>query len=128
MSSSGAEEPMLVRFFDPKVGAKDFAGRTLEDILGFTDNELEQGHDYVQILFPLPEGSAFNWKSPIVDNSTFEAFRARDDLRTSLARAFKRMMAFYGFDTTSPDLEHVELSRSSNHMACFSNWVVRMDQ
>jgi hypothetical protein len=82
----------------------------------------------IQILFPLPEGSAFNWESPIINKEVFEAFRAREDLRTSFQRGFSRMMAFYGFDITTADLDHVELSRRKAHKMYFRNWVVRVDQ
>jgi hypothetical protein len=82
----------------------------------------------VQILFPLPEDSMFNWQSPIIDKDTFDAFQSRDDLRQSFERAFARMMAFYGFDVNVTDSTHVELTRSENHLSAFKNWVVRMDQ
>jgi hypothetical protein len=82
----------------------------------------------IQILFPLPEGSAFNFQSPIINKEVFNAFRARDDLRNSFQRGFVRITAFYGFDATIKDLDHVELSRSDAHKTQFKNWVVRMDQ
>lgn len=82
----------------------------------------------IQILFPLPEGSAFNWLSPIIGREVFEAFRSREDLRTSFQSAFVRMMAFYGFDATIHDLENVDLARSASHKTRFKCWVVRMDQ
>lgn len=82
----------------------------------------------IQILFPLPEGSAFNWHSPIIGKEVFEAFRAREDLRTSFQSGFVRMMAFYGFDAAIQDLEHVDLVRSEAHKTRFKCWVVRMDQ
>ncbi|KIW00256.1 hypothetical protein, variant [Verruconis gallopava] len=121
------EQPFLVRFFDPKVAAKDFRGRTLDDILAYDDDRFEMSHDYIQILFPLPEGSAFNWQSPIIDKDTFQAFRAREDLRKSFQRGYIRIMNFYGFDVTLLDAGGVQLSRSANHKIAFRNWVVRMD-
>ena len=41
---------------------KDFKGRTLENIWSFTDKEIEQYHDFIQIVFPLnkPSQSAFH--------------------------------------------------------------------
>ena len=44
-SKSGGEEPFLVQFFDPKVATQDFRGRTLDDILSYDDEDLENGHD-----------------------------------------------------------------------------------
>ena len=70
----------------------------------------------------------FNWKSPVIDKQTFDAFRAREDLRASFQRAFKRIMNFYGFDVTSSHLDQPSLARSYDHLTKFRNWVVRMDQ
>ena len=41
---------------------KDFKGRTLEDIWSFSDTEIEQTHDFIQIVFPLnkPSQSVFH--------------------------------------------------------------------
>ena len=36
---------------------KDFKGRTLEDIWSFSDTEIEQTHDFIQIVFPLNKAS-----------------------------------------------------------------------
>ncbi len=40
----------------------DFKGRTLEKIWSFTDKEIEENHDFIQIVFPLnkPSQSSFH--------------------------------------------------------------------
>jgi hypothetical protein len=50
----------IVRFYDPDVKARDAFARTQEQILSWTDSKLESSHNYIQVLFPLPEGSPFN--------------------------------------------------------------------
>ena len=35
----------------------DFKGRTLEDIWSFSDKEIEENHDFIQIVFPLNKPS-----------------------------------------------------------------------
>lgn len=74
--------PPLVRFYDPSIQAADANGRTLSSILALPDSELEYCHDYIQLLFPLPETSAFHPSAPIIDAAIFHAFRSRPDLRT----------------------------------------------
>ena len=32
---------------------KDFKGRTLDDIWSYSDKEIEENHDFIQIIFPL---------------------------------------------------------------------------
>ena len=36
---------------------KDFKGRTLEDIWSFSDEEIENYHDFIQVVFPLNKAS-----------------------------------------------------------------------
>lgn len=90
---------LIVHFYDPHIQAKDGHGRTLEDVLSWDDVQLERSHNYIQMLFPLPEGSMFNWDAPVIDLEVMTAFRSRDELRAQLRRSFERMLTFYGFAT-----------------------------
>jgi hypothetical protein len=92
--------PFIVSFYDPDVQAKDAHDRTMEQILMWADYRLEDCHNYIQMLFPVPEGSAYSWEAPIIDRETIEAFRSRSELRNQLRRAFERMLNFYGFTVT----------------------------
>jgi hypothetical protein len=106
MAPPSAKTSPIIRFYDPDVQAKDARGRSLETILSWSNAELERCHDYVQVLFPLPEGSPFNFAAPVIDPEVMRAFRARSELRSQLRRSFDRMMAFYGFtvsDSLSSD-------------------------
>jgi hypothetical protein len=87
----------IIRFYDPDVQAKDTLGRTQEQILAWNDSQLEHSHNYIQMLFPLPEGSPFNFAAPVIDLETMKAFRERSELRQRLCRSFERMLTFYGF-------------------------------
>lgn len=91
------ETPLIIAFYDPTTQAQDARGRTLAEMLSWSDGKLESCHNYIQMLFPLPEGSPFNWEAPIVNREVFDAFRARSDLRQQLKRSFIRMLDFYGF-------------------------------
>jgi hypothetical protein len=126
MSSSGPSERLLVDFYDPKICGKDPRGRTLEDILRFDDRRLEHGHDYIQIIFPLPEGSPYNWEAPVITRFVFAEFRSRPELRETLRRSFLRILAFYGFDESAEDGK-VKVTRRDNHLKQFRNWVTRVD-
>ena len=79
--------------------------RTLTTITSWNDDQLEYHHDYIQLLFPLPEGSPFNPSAPVIDRATFTAFRSRNDLQQNLRMALNRMLHFYGFNL-SHDLDH----------------------
>ncbi len=80
----------------------DNRGRMLNTIQSWSDEKLEAVHDYIQWLFPLDEGSAFNASAPILDQATIASFRARPELQENVRRSFSRMLAFYGFEDSDP--------------------------
>jgi hypothetical protein len=96
-AAQASKTPLIVRFYDADVQAKDAHGRTQEHILTWSNSKLERCHNYIQMLFPVPEGSAFNWEAPIIDRETMDTFRARSELRSRLRMSFERMLDFYGF-------------------------------
>ena len=116
----------LIRFYDPEVRAKDPKGRTVAAILAWDDDKLETAHDYIQILFPLPEGSPYNSWAPVIDRTTFNAFRQRKALRDNLSRSFERMLEFYGF-TLEKYNGQVEVCESPNFPEASQNWVAKYD-
>jgi hypothetical protein len=76
--------------------APDYLGRTLDEILSWDDERLEDVHNYIQVLFPLGEYSFFNIRAPLIDEATIAAFQGDERLRANLARSFERLLAFYG--------------------------------
>ena len=85
----------ILAFYEGTGG--DHRGRTLEEILAWSDAELETTHDYIQWLFPLREPSAFNPWAPVLTAADIAAFRSSPRLQERMRRAFRRMMQFYGF-------------------------------
>ncbi len=75
---------------------RDGSGRTLGEILDWSDTELEEVHDYIQWLFPLPEASGANPWAPVLDAATIAAFHGNADMREWLRGSFHRMLVFYG--------------------------------
>ncbi len=91
----------LIAFYENS--SPDSRGRYLPEILSYSANKLELDHDYIQILFPLPEESGLVWDAPIIDRNVFDAFRSRKDLRDNLFKSFERMLWFYGFKPNFSD-------------------------
>jgi len=77
-------------------GGRDTEGRTLDEILAWDDDRLEAVHDYIQWVFPSRQPSAVNPFAPLVSDETVRAFERDPVLRGRLARAFERMLHFYG--------------------------------
>ena len=72
-------------------------GWRLHEILAWSDEELEDVHDFIQWLFPLPEHSQANPFAPLLDAATISAFHNDEKLRRELRSALDRMLLFYGF-------------------------------
>jgi Opioid growth factor receptor (OGFr) conserved region len=83
----------IVAFFR---GGRDDAGRTLVEILAWSDDRLEATHDYIQWVFPTRQPSAVSPSAPLVTDATAAAFADDVVLGDRLRLALDRMLAFYG--------------------------------
>ena len=128
MSSSNAspQENSLISFYDPMIAGTDAKGRTLKSILAWSDKRLESCHDYIQIIFPLPEASAFSFVAPVVDKATFEAFHSRPDLQAQLRASLVRILGFYGFELRDTG-NGPEIKEGPGFASASKNWVTRFD-
>jgi hypothetical protein len=110
----------LVSFYAGE--STDDSGRSLDEILSWSDDRLEDVHDYIQWLFPLKERSRFNPAAPILSDELISSFRSDARLREKLIKSFKRMLAFYGFDSEEKGGAFT-LSRSGEYGERKSVWV-----
>jgi len=99
-------------------GGRDDDGRTLKEILAWSDVELETVHDFIQWLFPLPERSSANPYAPVLDAATIEAFRRSEELQQGLRQSFLRMVRFYGLA-----FEAGIVHQGADFAARSSNWL-----
>lgn len=68
------------------------SGLFFEDFLEMTDDELEECHDFIQWVFPLPVPSKFNPDAPLLTNDELEKIKRSNNIEA----AFTKMMNFYG--------------------------------
>src|SRR5262245_14689422 len=78
----------------------DVEGRMLADILAMDDEGMEEVHDFIQWLYPLPEPSRCNPDAPLLTAEDITAFRADPLLRANLRKSFERILAFLGLTMT----------------------------
>lgn len=116
----------IIEFYDPVVLGRDARGRTQNSILAWDNGKLESCHDYIQVLFPLPEGSPFNWMAPIVNRVTFDAFRFREELRERLRASFVRILNLYDLQLQSAGADLIVVS-ADNFSRASGNWVTRFN-
>ena len=74
----------------------DTEGRRLEDILAWPDDDMEEVHDFIQWLFPLPETSQYNPDAPLLTMKDIAAFKCDPILQANLRKSFERILAFLG--------------------------------
>ncbi|KAF7911206.1 uncharacterized protein EAF01_002714 [Botrytis porri] len=122
-------ESRLVSFYRNKT--PDNAGRLLSHIMSWDYEKLEDTHDYIQWLFPLPEESMFSG-APLVDENVFNAFHAFNsspELQCHLKDSLIKMLDFYGFKFAnhSDGNDLPVIIKSSNFYERCSNWLIRRD-
>jgi hypothetical protein len=74
----------------------DNRGRTLAEIWAYSDEQLEDVHDFIQWLFPLRMPSRFNADAPLLTPIDIAAFRAEPALRENLRRSLDLFLGFLG--------------------------------
>ncbi|EPE35855.1 hypothetical protein GLAREA_05193 [Glarea lozoyensis ATCC 20868] len=123
--TSSLRAPDLIEFFEGT--GTDDQGRSLSQILAWSDENLEWSHDYIQTVFPLPERSDFQYTVAVIDERVFDSFRARKDLRESLRTAFKRILSFYGFELSESESGDPVVKKGANYKTNPKVWNRRMD-
>ena len=72
-----SQQDFIISFFGTD-DTIDSEGRTFNDLLRYNNQELEYHHDYIQLLFPLPEVSIHEED---ISNTSFSVMAVRDALR-----------------------------------------------
>jgi hypothetical protein len=90
--------------------APDHRGRSVGEVLAFTDEEAEAAHDYIQWLFPLPTRSRAQPGAPVLTESEADAIRADPQALVNLGRAAERMLASYR------NTDHWLAAQDHNHL------------
>lgn len=95
-------------------------GFTFEQILSFTDAEMEEHHDFIQWLFPLVNPSGANPSAPTATDQIIIDFRENPELQTRLLLSFEKMLDYYGLELNSSD----KVIRSQNFDRKKNNWLI----
>lgn len=102
-------QELLIEFL--RRAGPDSQGRLHVDILNFSDEELEEVHDYIQWLFPLREKSMAVPDSPVLESEAVVQLLWSDtNVREHMVQALDRMKRFYG------DNDHWLQQGDHNHL------------
>lgn len=89
------EGKRLVAFYEGH--GRNSERQKLEEILQWTDAQLEDGHRQVQWLCPNWNRSGADPTAPRLSNEAITRFRERPELQRKISRVFDRWLRFYGF-------------------------------
>jgi hypothetical protein len=112
----------LVTFYRNE--AADYRSRWLSELWAYSNEQLEQHHDFIQVLFPLAEESFYNAKAPVLEGAMIETFRGDRTIQQNLLRSLEVMLAFYGFTL---DRENKLVAPADNFAARAENWLFPND-
>ncbi len=65
-------------------------------MLAYSDERLEECHDYIQWVFPTAEASRFALVFPVLTDADVVALQASPEARTRMLAALNRFRAFFG--------------------------------
>jgi hypothetical protein len=97
----------------------DSRGRTLADVLAYSDDELELHHDFIQWLFPLDQASRFNPDAPVLARHEFAELGRNPAVVAGLRQGLARMLAFYGLEWNA-----VGVAKSAGWLHRSRSWAV----
>jgi hypothetical protein len=72
----------------------DSKGRYLQDILNFSDYEIENTHDFIQWVFPLAEASRSNFTAPVLEKFEIEEIRSSNVAKINIINASQWYLSF----------------------------------
>jgi hypothetical protein len=76
----------------------DHERRSIEEILNFTDEELEKTHNYIQWLFPIHEPSRFNMQAPTLTQWDVNYVKInKNNIKKNIKRSLRLLLYFWGF-------------------------------
>jgi len=73
----------------------DTKGRKLEQIIAWSDAELEESHDTIQWLFPLNASSAYNIAAPVLTDADIVIMKTDVAVQAGILKAYDRFTKFY---------------------------------
>jgi hypothetical protein len=96
----------------------DSEGRSLEELLSWSDWAIETSHTTIQWLFPLKEPSNFNPDAPLLTDEDIAQWNERSVdggvLRMNLADSFYRFLRFLGLVATWDDIGELKVVLADN--------------
>lgn len=102
----------FIDFFQNKIN--NVEGLKYNDILKYNNKQLEDKHNYIQYLFPLPIKSIYNPDAPVINEIFINEAINNLIIRKNIIRSFLRMMNFYGFEYSMKPFSLIDKEESKH--------------
>ena len=93
----------------------DHMGRSLSDIWGFDDREIEHNHDFIQWLFPLNEPSMSVFGAPVLGKEDIDVILSNEVARANVIKSADWYLGFLKRNEhwiKSYDHNHLRITRT----------------
>jgi len=98
-------------------------GYMLTEIWGWSHENMEYVHTYIQWLFPLREKSGFNLRAPTLNDEVIKEFKSDIKLHENLIRSFRLMLDFYGFEMHEDGDGEIRIQQAQDFEEKSSYWL-----
>ena len=93
----------------------DPQGRTLDDILSYSDNKLEATHNCIQWMFPLHEKSFHSTTAQVLDGENIKKLQKSSIAKNNMLKTLDRICKFFGILDHENTRKHPMWCRTGNH-------------
>lgn len=77
--------------------ALDSKKRSINDILAFNDQQIENTHDFIQYIFPTIERSNYNPNAPLISKNLKQLFSENELVQENFCKTCQLFLHFCGF-------------------------------
>ncbi len=97
-------------------------GMTFEEIMNYTDRDLEDDHAYIQWIFPLAAPSQFNPDAPVINIAELQNY---PEAKEAMLRSYEKITKFWGLYSDPIDRKRLILLNGHNGLR-FSRFLQSM--
>lgn len=112
------------------------SGKTLTEIASFSDNDIEEYHDFIQWIFPTDKCSAYNHSAPIINSEIIDIFQQDSVAKCNFCKSCKRYLKYIGINCNNhvlsiydnsrifdiPRHNHLRITRVLDSLNCLGNY------
>jgi hypothetical protein len=89
-------KPKILKFYEN--GIRNHDGLTINDMHNFTYEQLEEGHSYIQWMFPTKESSRVNSTAPILRTKDIQYIQNNNTIKQNMKKSIMVFTDFLGLN------------------------------